>query len=525
MTAKPVDWKNIKLRLDSQNKARKGQFSTEKNLELAKNDYQSSHAGNSVTPGCSTLRNRYLSENYKKISSLHDKTPVPASNAYDHYMSNVKSSSNAKKESPRNSMISRKADRFGSNNNTTYNLNTSSMNQNTNNVDLYNTITSKTNQTSGLEFKTINHRGGSNHFLPPGGTNNVDLNNVSITVEVGARIPGAPSPNLESNSIFVKKGDVLGSSNHENTTSALKGRKSNKYLTLGGADSHTGLGRGKDFTRDGKNSDIGRASNHNTSLTSKDINGAWLKNISQLRITNTDRIGTQNSVGLSKYNKLSSVYTKDKENKLDIKKIGDFISRKGSDYKTIDNHKYSMDRQVTGLHGATRDKLFATETTGKPKRDPGETVGDNIKMYFHKFIGNKKSDRNLMTADLKTLLGKTNITVNDKIQNDTEENLTANDPPKPDTSGQGLTENKSHNLIDLGEKKIAMDVSKGSLVQTRKNKIFSQKSSGDVDLGLKFNLDTSKSPVSSTQKINNRAENVTELNNSFKSASLKYKDQ
>jgi hypothetical protein len=93
-----------------------------------------------------------------------------------------------------------------------------------------------------------------------------------------------------------------------------------------------------------------------------------------------------------------------------------------------------MDRQVTGLHGAMSDNLFATETTRKLKREVGETGGDNIKMYFHKFIGNKKSDRNLIPADLITKLGKTNITVNDKIQNDTEENLTANDPPKPETS-------------------------------------------------------------------------------------------
>jgi hypothetical protein len=184
-----------------------------------------------------------------------------------------------------------------------------------------------------------------------------------------------------------------------------------------------------------------------------------------------------------------------------------------------------MDRQVTGLHGAARDNLFATETTRKPKREAGETGGDNIKMYFHKFIGNKKSDRNLIPADLTTLLGKTNITVNDKIQNDTEENLTANDPPKPETSEQGLTENKTDNLFDLGEKKIDVDVGIGSMVQIRRNQIFSKKASGDVDLGLKFNIDTSKSPVSSTQKINNRAENFTELNNSFKSASLKYRDQ
>jgi hypothetical protein len=70
-----------------------------------------------------------------------------------------------------------------------------------------------------------------------------------------------------------------------------------------------------------------------------------------------------------------------------------------------------------------------------------------------------------------------------------------------------------------------VDVNIGSMVQIRRNKIFSKKTSGDVDLGLKFNIDTSKSPVSSTQKINNRAENFTELNNSFKSGSLKYRDQ
>jgi hypothetical protein len=331
LTAKPVDWKNIKLRLDNQNKARKGQFGADKNLELAKNAFQSPHAGDSKSPGTTTLRPKYLSENYKKISSFHDTTPVPASNTYNNYMSNAKSSSNAKKDSPGNSMISRKADRFGSHNSTTFNLNTSSMNQNTNYVDLYNKITSTTNQTGGLEFKTNSHRVGSKHYLAPAGTTIVDLNSVSITVELGAGIPGSSSPNLESNSIFVKKGNMLGGSNHENTTLALKDRKSNKYLTLGGAGSHNGHGRDKDFTRDGKNSDIGRASNHNTSLTNKDINGAWLKNLSRLRITNTDRIGTQNSVGLSKYNKLSSIYTKDKENKIGLKKIDEFISRKGSD--------------------------------------------------------------------------------------------------------------------------------------------------------------------------------------------------
>ena len=58
----------------------------------------------------------------------------------------------------------------------------------------------------------------------------------------------------------------------------------------------------------------------------------------------------------------------------------------------------------------------------------------------------------------------------------------------------------------------------------KKNKLFGKKNSNEK--GRKeINLDLTKSPTNSTQRINNKAENVTDPNNSLKSRSYMFKEK